>query len=84
MHAPFLVLALTFVALWLSELIGGSILKSRKDLDSGSREDFGIIVAATLTLLGLLSGFSFSMAISRYDQRRGSPGQRDRHAIPPG
>ena len=70
MHDPLLVLALTFVALWLSELIGGSILKRRKDLDAGSREDFGIIVAATLTLLGLLIGFSFSMAISRYDQRK--------------
>jgi len=70
MHVPFLVLALTFFALWLSELVGGSILKSRKDLDVGSREDFGIIVAATLTLLGLLIGFSFSMAISRYDQRK--------------
>jgi hypothetical protein len=27
-------------------------------------------VAATLTLLGLIIGFSFSMAISRYDQRK--------------
>ncbi len=70
MHDPLLVLALTFVALWLSELIGGSILKKRTDLDAGSREDFGIILAATLTLLGLLIGFSFSMAISRYDQRK--------------
>src|SRR5271169_1015702 len=70
MHAPLLVLAITFVGLWLSELIGGSVFKSQKDLDAGSREDFGIIVTATLTLLGLLIGFSFSMAISRYDQRK--------------
>lgn len=70
MESPLLVLGLTFVALWLSELIGGSILKSRENLDSGSREDFGIILSATLTLLGLLIGFSFSMAISRYDQRK--------------
>ena len=34
------------------------------------RDDFGIILSATLTLLGLLIGFSFSMAISRYDQRK--------------
>ena len=27
-------------------------------------------MAATLTLLGLIIGFSFSMAISRYDQRK--------------
>ena len=29
-----------------------------------------IVVGATLTLLGLLIGFSFSMAINRYDQRK--------------
>ena len=34
------------------------------------REDFSVILSATLTLLGLLIGFSFSMAISRYDERK--------------
>ncbi len=29
-----------------------------------------MVVAATLTLLGLIIGFSFSMAIARYDQRK--------------
>ena len=29
-----------------------------------------MVVAATLTLLGLIIGFSFSMAIGRYDQRK--------------
>jgi hypothetical protein len=29
-----------------------------------------VVLAATLTLLGLIIGFSFSMAISRYDQRK--------------
>ena len=28
------------------------------------------MLSATLTLLGLLIGFSFSMAVSRYDQRK--------------
>ena len=68
--SPLLVLALTFAALCLSEFAGVSILRSHRDLDAGSREDFGIILSATLTLLGLLIGFSFSMAISRYDQRK--------------
>ena len=36
----------------------------------GVRDDFGFILAATLTLLGLIIGFSFSMATSRYDQRK--------------
>jgi hypothetical protein len=39
-------------------------------LEENKREDFGIIMAAILTLLGLIIGFSFSMAISRYDQRK--------------
>jgi hypothetical protein len=69
MHNPLLLLAMSFVALWLSALIGASLRKS-KDLDAGSREDFGTILTATLTLLGLLIGFSFSMAVSRYDQRK--------------
>jgi len=39
-------------------------------IEENEREDFGIIMAAVLTLLGLIIGFSFSMAISRYDQRK--------------
>jgi hypothetical protein len=35
-----------------------------------ARGDFDVVRAATLTLLGLIIGFSFSMAISRYDQRK--------------
>src|ERR1022692_4980029 len=34
------------------------------------REDFNIVEAATLTLLGLIIGFSFSMATTRYDLRK--------------
>jgi len=31
---------------------------------------FSVVLGATLTLLGLIIGFTFSMAISRYDQRK--------------
>jgi hypothetical protein len=34
------------------------------------REDFDIIRNASLTLLALIIGFSFSMAVGRYDQRK--------------
>jgi len=34
------------------------------------RGDYGVLLAAMLTLLGLIIGFSFSMAGSRYDQRK--------------
>jgi hypothetical protein len=34
------------------------------------RDEFGVIQGATLTLLGLIIGFTFSMALSRYEQRK--------------
>src|SRR5438128_10125840 len=67
---PLLVFALALVVLWLSGRIGSFFLKRRRNLEEGVREDFSVIVAATLTLLGLIIGFSFSMAIARYDQRK--------------
>ena len=70
MRYPILVLAISLVALWLSVRIGVSFRKRRRNLEEDERELFGVIVAATLTLLGLIIGFSFSMAVSRYDQRK--------------
>ena len=70
MRFPFLVLALSFMALWLSARIGASFRKRRRNLEEDEREDFGVVMSATLTLLGLIIGFSFSMASSRYDQRK--------------
>src|SRR5271170_2470324 len=47
------------------------LFRARRDkLDDQSRQDFEVVLAATLTLLGLIIGFTFSMAISRYDQRK--------------
>jgi len=66
---PLLVFVLSFIALWLSAWSGWSFRKWQS-LDTEMREDFGFILAATLTLLGLIIGFSFSMATSRYDQRK--------------
>ena len=65
-----IVFALALFVLWLSARIGCSFLKRRLSLEEGVREDFSIILAATLTLLVLIIGFSFSMAISRYEQRK--------------
>jgi hypothetical protein len=69
-HYPLLVFALSFIVLWLSAWAGRSLLRRQRQLDAETREDLGVIQAATLTLLGLIIGFSFSMAISRYDQRK--------------
>ena len=63
---PLLVLVVSFLTLWASERIGSSLRKTIEDV----HEDFGVILTATLTLLGLILGFTFSMAVSRYDQRK--------------
>jgi len=65
---PLLVFVISFFALWLATRVGTRL--RRQNLEQEVREDFGVILAATLTLLGLIIGFSFSMATSRYDQRK--------------
>jgi hypothetical protein len=69
MNYPFVVSGLSFVLLWLSALLGASFRRRRK-LEEDEREDFDLVIAATLTLLGLIIGFSFSMAVGRYDLRK--------------
>jgi hypothetical protein len=66
---PLVVFAVSFVALWLATMLG-ALIRRRRPVDDGTREDFSVILGATLTLLGLIIGFSFSMAINRYDQRK--------------
>jgi hypothetical protein len=67
---PFVVFVLSFLVMWLSAWIGLSLRQRRAKLETGVHQDLDLIVSATLTLLGLIIGFSFSMAISRYDQRK--------------
>jgi len=67
---PLLAFAVSFVLLWLSAQAGTSLRQRIKPLEEGERHDLDIVLTATLTLLGLIIGFSFSMAISRYDQRK--------------
>jgi hypothetical protein len=67
---PLFVFVFALFGLWLSSHIGFSFLRKRRKLDEDMREDFGVIQSATLTLLGLIIGFTFSMAIGRYEQRK--------------
>jgi hypothetical protein len=68
-HPP-LIFGISVLVLWLAAWVGRSVLRKRRGLEEEAREDFGVILSATLTLLALLIGFSFSMAITRYDQRK--------------
>jgi hypothetical protein len=67
---PRLVFVISFVALWLAEVTGAWFRKRRSSPEEIQREDFNLITGSTLTLLGLIIGFSFSMATTRYDQRK--------------
>ncbi len=64
---PFFLLIL--LVLWLSAQAGVA-LSHRHPLKEDQREDFSLVQTATLTLLGLIIGFSFSMATGRYDLRK--------------
>jgi hypothetical protein len=67
---PLLLFVVSFLALWFWAGVGWLFLRKRLSLEDEIREDFGFILGASLTLLGLIIGFSFSMATSRYDQRK--------------
>ena len=79
---PLLVFVLSFFALSLSALSGASFLMRERKLEKDVREDLGVILAATLTLLGLIIGFTFSMGLNRYDQRRTTRRQKPTRSAP--
>lgn len=68
-YYPRIFFLLSLLVLWLAAQIG-TYWRRRRPLKDGEREDFNVVEAATLTLLALIIGFSFSMATSRYDLRK--------------
>ena len=58
------------MALWLSVQIGAFVGRKLRPLQDDDRDDLSLVINASLTLLALIIGFSFSMAVSRYDQRK--------------
>lgn len=70
MRHPVWVFVLSLVTLWVAAYLGAALRRRQHEIDDGAREDLGVVLAATLTLLGLVIGFTFSMALSRYDQRK--------------
>jgi hypothetical protein len=70
MNYPFIVLGSSCVILWLAAEAGNYLRYRISAVREDERDDLGLVTSATLTLLGLLIGFTFSMALSRYDQRK--------------
>jgi hypothetical protein len=66
--AAFFVLSL--VVLWLGILFGSWAQQIRKALIESESNVINVIEGALLTLFGLLIGFTFSMAVNRYDARK--------------
>jgi hypothetical protein len=67
---PVLVLVVSLSTFWLSTSIGRWLSKKTRNLSEDGHDDFQLVLGGTLTLLGLIIGFTFSMAVSRYDQRK--------------
>jgi hypothetical protein len=69
-NRPWALLFVTVIVIWAAGR-GGAELRNRwMPFPESSRADFGIVLGAILTLLGLIIGFTFSMATTRYDQRK--------------
>jgi tryptophan-rich sensory protein len=67
---PVLLFVVSFGFLWAANRLGKRLQVWHRQLDDPRKSDFDIVLGATVTLLSLIVGFSFSMAAGRYDQRK--------------
>jgi hypothetical protein len=67
---PLVLFLVTLILLWIASRIGAAFRKPRTDSQGMDEEQLGLVLGATLTLLALIIGFTFAMAVSRYDQRK--------------
>lgn len=66
---PLVIFVVSVVILYSAAYFGKKIA-AKAVQDEAASQGFDIVMGATLTLLGLIIGFTFSMAVSRYDQRK--------------
>jgi hypothetical protein len=67
---PFIVSAVALLMQSLAACFGDYLRKRVRTPSEDERHNFDTIQTASLTLLALIIGFSFSMAVTRYDQRK--------------
>jgi len=70
LDSPIIISALSLLAQWIAALAGDYLRRRRRPVGKDEREDMVTVEAAMLTLLALIIGFSFSMAVTRYDLRK--------------
>jgi hypothetical protein len=67
---PTVIFVMSVALMWLSAQGGVYVAQKQGKMPGEDRADLNVILTAALTLLGLIIGFSFSMAVSRYDLRK--------------
>jgi hypothetical protein len=70
LDSPFIVFVVSLAAQWVGAYCGDLFRERVHRLGKDELTDFDKIQAAALTLLALIIGFTFSMAVTRYDQRK--------------
>lgn len=70
MDFPGLFALICLLALCLAAQAGAFLSRKVGKIGEDERTDLGVILTAVLTLLGLIIGFTFSMSVSRYNQRK--------------
>jgi hypothetical protein len=70
LDSPIGVFTIALVTQWIAALAGDHVRRRRRLVRKEEREDIDTIQAAALTLLALIIGFSFAMAVTRYDLRK--------------
>ncbi len=68
---PVMFFLAVLLLLWAGTLVGGALRSRRQHVIADEVSTFKTLEGAVLALLGLLLGFTFSMGVSRYDQRKG-------------
>lgn len=67
---PYILFFVSLIGLWLVAFVGYAAQKILRPLGAEEQEEFKAVQGATLTLLGLIVGFTFAMAVNRYDMRK--------------
>ena len=68
--SPFVIFAIALAGQGLAASLGDFVRARAHSFKQGERHDFNTVQAATFTLLALIIGFTFSMAVNRYDHRK--------------
>jgi len=67
---PTVLWVVALLLLWAASRLGAHLRGLRSDAPRLDDADFNLVVGAILTLLGLVTGFTFAMAVTRFDQRK--------------